>query len=59
MSMTFQLQQKKCGKIVSGTVYFVLCFKTKNTLTYKCGKKISEAQEGSEMTIRSSSELPP
>ena len=37
---------------------FVLCFKTKITPTYTT-KKFSKAQEDSEMTIRSFSQLPP
>ena len=37
---------------------FVLCFKTKNTPIY-VKKESSKAQEGSEMTIQSSTQLPP
>ena len=45
---------------INQSIYlFVLCFKTKNTPIYVKKKKFSKAQEGSEMTIRSSSQLPP
>ena len=46
--------------IINQSINLFICFLLQNEkYTNICEKKFSKAQEGSEMTIRSSSQLPP